>query len=909
MANPIYSNCWKISPDWSISHLVKPFSLCVLLLNVNTFTYSENLTIEETLVTGTYLESNTVNNASPIEIISADYIENSGAADVAELTAKWSSISGTENNADAFTAGETQGTSNLNLRGLGLSSTLVLINGKRQVNSSAIANDGSVFVDTSTIPIIAINRVEILKEGATAAYGSDAVAGVVNFILRDEFEGLEVTGTYDEIEKGSSGKANINFIAGKDLGKTKLLFSGTYINQDSMNSNLRPYTTENAISSLGRSFLILDDGAIGNGSYAGHYSRLETVPDPNCAANGGIESTPFVAVNPILGTGGGSKCGFLYGPRFNLLNKESKYQWYANLTHKWSDTLSLSAELGWTAHKVKDNPQSPSYPNLSFPTLSPGQAGSPFNVPVRWYGRPVGSESPSPLAPRENQTLRASITISGKIKDDWNWATSLTHSANDRDIYQPDTIKSRLNRALMGAGGQSGSDLFNPFDPSQNSPDLIRWFSYQTHANKKTELTVLDLVLTKEVINIRSKNIGFATGLQWRKEGFSVWRNELYTQGFNSASGQVTPIDLIFLGGGLPVDQSRDSFAFFAETNIQLSDRLESNVAVRFEDLETESSIDPKVAIKWNISSTLSARASVSTTFREPSLIQIYNQETSLQGLVDPVSGSGSALFVQVNSKGNAELTPETSENINSGVVFSPNETFSVRADYWRLRYKDVVTVQNAQGKLNANPTGPSVIRDTAGTLAGVNVEYLNAQKVTADGIDIAIDWSTSLFYGDLDIGVSTTRFLNYEIPCIGLNTRGCSDTTGVQDVVGFFNFDNFARSIPEIKTNITADWRRGRNKLSLLIFYVSDYQTTRPIPEGPSKKGYTAKIESWTTVDAQYSRAFDFHNFGATFSFGIKNIFNEEAPRVYDAANLSYDAKHHDPRGRVYYTRFRISL
>ncbi|MAB26939.1 MAG: TonB-dependent receptor, partial [Alteromonadaceae bacterium] len=337
-------------------------------------------TIEEVVVTGSYIRSTAVDKTSPVEIISSDYIINSGAADVGELTAKWSFVSGSENNPDAFTAGETQGTSNVNLRGLGLSSTLVLINGTRQTFSGGIANDGSVFVDTSTIPLAAIDRVEVLKEGATATYGSDAVAGVVNFILRDEFEGFEVSGGYEEIANANTGKSSFNLLTGFSGERTKGLFAGSYYEQDSLSSGARPYTTENAVSSLGRSFLVLGPDASGTGNYSGGYDYLETAPDPNCQENGGVLGSPFVPEGANgAGTGGGEKCGFLYGPRFNLVNEETKTQIFGTLSHDVSDGLSVSVDVGWTRHEVKDNPQSPSYPNLSFPTILPGQAGSPFN--------------------------------------------------------------------------------------------------------------------------------------------------------------------------------------------------------------------------------------------------------------------------------------------------------------------------------------------------------------------------------------------------------------------------------------------------------------------------------------------------------------------------------------------------
>ena len=126
--------------------------------------------------------------------------------------------------------------------------------------------------------------------------------------------------------------------------------------------------------------------------------------------------------------------------------------------------------------------------------------------------------------------------------------------------------------------------------------------------------------------------IGFAVGGQWRKEGFSVNRNELYTQQVDPDTGAilVTPTaDLIFLGGTLAVNRSKDGFALFAEANVPVSNSLEANLAARFEELETDSSVDSKLGIKWNLTEAITLRASGSTTFREPSLIQTYNQETS----------------------------------------------------------------------------------------------------------------------------------------------------------------------------------------------------------------------------------------------------------------------------------------
>jgi iron complex outermembrane receptor protein len=155
------------------------------------FSQEDTETVEEVIVTGSYIKGSATDGASPVDIISRDTIENLGAVTVADIIRNIAIDSGSENNSDSFTSGSTQGSSSINLRGLGLSSTLVLFDGKRNTVAAQTANDGSVFVDTNSIPVNIIERVEVLKEGAASIYGSDAVAGVVNYIFRRDFTGFE----------------------------------------------------------------------------------------------------------------------------------------------------------------------------------------------------------------------------------------------------------------------------------------------------------------------------------------------------------------------------------------------------------------------------------------------------------------------------------------------------------------------------------------------------------------------------------------------------------------------------------------------------------------------------------------------------------------------------------------------
>jgi len=188
-------------------------------------------TVEEVVVTGSYLKGSATDGASPVEIIGRDTIEDLGAVTMADITKNISVNSGSENQADSFTSGSTQGTSNINLRGLGLSSTLVLVDGRRNTVAAATANDGSVFVDTNSIPVIAVKRVEVLKEGAASIYGSDAVAGVVNYILRRDFTGLEFDVSKQEADLGKQTDNTVGMIWGKEYGDTNVVLSYSVLNR------------------------------------------------------------------------------------------------------------------------------------------------------------------------------------------------------------------------------------------------------------------------------------------------------------------------------------------------------------------------------------------------------------------------------------------------------------------------------------------------------------------------------------------------------------------------------------------------------------------------------------------------------------------------------------------------------
>ena len=747
-------------------------------------------------------------------------------------------------------------------------------------------------MDTNAIPVIALERVEVLKEGAAAVYGSDAVAGVVNYILRRDFSGLEFNLSQQKTDLGDSTDDRVGVIWGKESGDTNIVVAYSQLDRSPIaGENLTDYS-QLAISSLGNSFLSLAaNNTVASGPYAGTYGNFESIPDSNCVATKGI----LVPAAPS-----GTRCFFYYGDRFNLVNDEDHTSMYSSVKTTLANGVNFELDIMQTDISVNDNPQSPSYPALSYlgRPVMPGKAGSPFSAPILWLGRALGSAFPSPNAPREYENSRVSLGLNGTLSNGFDWDVHYTVSEQDAYTFQPDTSTSRFDAAVNGTGGASGTESWNLFDPSANSAALIAYISSGEERNLFADLSVMDVLFTGTTKN----NVDIATGFQWKKEGFEITRNDESKAVFDADGNIVQQSDLIFLGGGLENKDSRDSKAMFVEASKDMSDKLQLKGALRFENLESDQTWNPKFSMRYAMSDNLILRGSYSTSFREASISQLSSSLVALEGLQDfNVDGTrnGGTAFVRVAVANNPSLVPETSDNMNFGAIWTPNDQTSITVDYWDIAYENIITKESAQGKIIANPADPDIKR-LSGNLVGVTTSYINAAKVDASGLDIEATYSFDTEFGQASVGINTARMLNYEIP---------NGTGGMRDVVGLFNHDNFARSMPETKSVITAKLNNGDHTFAAFIRMVSEYETTRALTAAATAAGFGADIDSFTTVDVRYSYDLDMCGNDIKISAGINNVADEMAPIVYDAANFSYDPKHHDPRGRMVYLGVKVSM
>ena len=856
--------------------------------------------VERINVLGSYIKGSDTVSANPVSVVTTEQMEYTGAVDTADLVNLLPVNSGAENRPDTFTSFYNQGTSNVNLRGLGLSSTLVLINGKRQTLSGAKAQDGSVFVDTSSIPAIAIERVEVLKEGAAAAYGSDAVAGVVNFVTNDHYEGVKVSGSYHTIDGYSQNDKNMSILAGFELGDSShVVMAASILRRSNLRGWERPDLVQAAASSLGTGFKLTDDSVVTEGPWAGTYEAGEQVGNPNCAAVGGN-------ILDLDGDGDIDRCGFKYGLHYNIINEEEREQYYASLTHTFANDIEFKSAVTYSDYRVIDNFSVPSLPNLSFPTVAADNPTNPFGVGAIIFGRhnPTLDFSQSRAAPRTNETFRLEAGLTGVFANDWDWNTSLAYSTNEYGISQPEMSLSRLFLAMDGKGGPNGDKTFDHFSTDlDNDPEVLDWLKTDFKSTTKSSLVVWDGVVNGELFDMPSGTVYGAFGAQFRSETYEVSPAANSSIQYD-ASGNPDPSlnDFTFLGQVNPVDESRSAYAIFAEMEVPLMAELTMNVAVRYEDLDTDSNLSPKIAFLYTATENLSFRASASTSFREPSLSQFNADVTNTVNLVDyqlnpdgtPVlDGNGkmipntSSIFIRQATTGNSALKPETATNFNLGALWS-SESLQVRLDYWNIAYEDVITIESAQAVLDADPNGPSIVRqdpsDPTSTLAGISTDYFNAANIDASGVDVEVNYGMEFGESTLDFTLGWSRYLSYEIPANG----------EVYDAVGSFNFGSFVRSMPEDKANLSALWINDKHSFNARVDYVSSYTNNR--------QGDT--IEAFTPVEIQYRYTIDLKESEATVSLGVQNLFDEAAPFVADGANFSYDPKQHDPRGRIFYVK-----
>jgi len=827
---------------------------------------------EEITVIGSYIDKESDSN--PVEVIDAAKYRNLNITNIGEIS-KYLNISAGSHFQTNTLGGVDQGMSAVTLRGLDHASTLVLLNTKRQTIAGTPSHEGEGYIDVNIIPEIALERIEILKEGATSLYGSDAVAGVVNFVTHKEFEGIKLslgnqkTTHYDQTDK------TVGLIYGKKFENAHLVVAANVLNRSSLSSSEIPRIAEMGLSTLGNTFRVSEQDTVTSGKYAGNYSAGQWVADPDCETNGGVLAGPF--------------CKFLYGTRFNIVNDENHKKIYLNL-NKIGDRFTYNLTAISSHVEVNDNPQSPSYPALSFMSryIDPDHGGSPFNVPVTWFGRPLGSAFPSPYSPKDIKQYHVSNALFFDLNEFTHAEISITQSEHENFHNRPDTIDSRFEAAVLGNGGPNGDLSWNLFNPLENDPQLIEYLKGSEQSFKTGKLTNVDGIIKTL---IRGTDVVF--GFQWSEESLKIDYNDLGRAEFDNSGKLIKAADLLFLGGGKNVSSDRTKKAFFTEIKRTFSDNFDLKISGRYEKIGSFSSFDPKISLRFSPLNNLTFRGSVGTSFSTPSMAQLNSSDIQLGGVRDVQNGieQANTLFVRIVQVGNPDLDPATSTNANFGLIWDLSENLNFAMDYWTIDYKDRLELEDAQTKLFSDPNGPDVTRIQFGTLIAVNTTFFNEKRTEVKGIDLSLSYfKETEKIGSFDLSIKATNLFDFLTP----------DGEVMVNRVGRFNYAAHTHSLPRLKLNAFLDWTYGNTRYSLIGRYVDGYKNLRVIPEASLASGYTNKVGSFLVFDIAAVRLIEFKDQQLTLGISLINAFDESAPLLYNAPDFSFDTRLHDPRGRL---------
>jgi iron complex outermembrane receptor protein len=714
-------------------------------------------------VTGSLIQGTPEDAALPVDVLSSEDLLNQGspsALDIIKSLPVSSGVLGDTNQFDGRAQGS-EGSGTINLRGLGASRTLVLLDGKR-LASNPFAFAGSGAVDTNILPLAAVGRIEILKDGAAATYGSDAVAGVVNFITRENFTGYEVGGDFKAVP-GADGDYTVNGIAGWDTNFGDFLLAAGYQHRSELATTERDFAQRSFLENPQAGYsLVGNPGAFLPVSAA--FSPTGGVRrDPQCAVLGGV---------PLLANPTTPVCGFQFTPFDNIVEEEDRYQVLGKADFEIGETHNLTLQGFYSATEVPKIAFSPSFPPVggaSGPTadasIVPGQffvpltnpgfaslaAQNPGLVPAGTAGafmiatRPIG-QAGNTLAGgrgaersyREYEHYRLSAELKGELTEAINYTASVTTGSQIGRRTNEDTVVNRYALALRGLGGANCNVAantpglnnclwFNPFSTAirqsavtgatnpqftaANSNEVLDFILEDSFTEQEYKLTVIEGVLDGMLpITLGDGQIGWAAGAQYRKEEYDRQYNDIANLDINPCIATVTtgtttcaqPVGVLgFLAGSRPLTAEQDIYALFGELSLPFTENFSASLAARYEDYggDVGSTFDPKLSARWQVAEPLAVRGSISTTFRGPALTQVATGSvTSLQS----VGGT----FRAVDIAGNPSLTPESALTYNIGVIYQPGN-FNMSVDYWNFDFEDSVITEPVANIVSAVfPTG-----------------------------------------------------------------------------------------------------------------------------------------------------------------------------------------------------------
>lgn len=867
-------------------------SAAIALVPAVAFAQQAAQKIEKIEVTGSNIKRIDSETAAPIQVITAEEIRRSGKQTVTELLRELP-INAAGGLTELTGSGSfSAGAATASLRGLGSSATLVLLNGKRIAPYGlADPNFGqSGAINLNSIPLDVIERIEILKDGASAIYGSEAIAGVINIILKKDYKGGQLGLTATGNKKGKYQTETLTGTFGMgDLAKDRYNFFG----------NAEIYRQESVRFREVDSFLNRDEfrNVYGTGLISSAFSPYITyqtnatgaaIPSagPTCpAAN--IVPNVFNGFN-IPGTpvaNGGTACIYDNVGRIEIVPKAERESIFVRGTADLSATTSLYGEGSFTHNNTyflgfpiavgqgTGATFNPSTGRLNIPPTSfaVGHPNNPYNrtVSVRARFDAVGPQD-NEVDGKTTRVVAGIKTLLGSLDVD----SSILYNETKQDVTNYNAIRFD---ALVRAFSANGFNFVNPEAGAVKPADLR--IDAKDHA--KSSFSVFDVKASGEIGTLPGGAASMATGLEFRHESRVVNPDPLKLVGG------------IFGRGVASADGSRNVSTLFSELVLPVAKNVEAQVAARYDRYsDYGNSLTPKVAMSWAVDPTLKLRGSFAKGFRAPSLTEITKSTTSgfFNGVDDPrrclrpTITAGCAQSIPGLIVAFPGIKPEKADTATAGFVFEPTKDTNISVDYYTIERRNEITflslteILNNEGSTDPryanrvvrDPTNVSAnVPNDPGAILFVSTGFDNLGATKVRGIDIDGRHNISLGeWGKLGLRLLASHYIDQ---------RGSGAPNQPNDSYSGY------RNAPEWRGNFGATWETGNWVNTGTINYVGSFKAFTSTNVGTAavnacndpNGAYLAHctVKEWVTVDLGTTyRGFK----NLRLSAVIRNIANE---------------------------------
>ncbi|QLE85670.1 TonB-dependent receptor [Shewanella sp. Scap07] len=687
----------------------------------------ESANVERIAVTGSRIQRQDMETASPVTVIDAAAIRAEGFTTVDELLQAQTSMAGAA--VGSSTNNGSDGVAQVDLRGMGSQRTLVLLNGRRMVNSGSGADSA---VDLNAIPVAMISRVEILKDGASAVYGSDAIAGVVNIITKKDFEGFQIDVLGGMTDKSDGEHGEISALYGFNTDTGNYTFGAAYSERRGVIQSDRDWTDPG------------DSSFIPNGSLDG------MVKDENGNWVQRDEGYDF------------TQDSFYQTP-------SKRYSLFANMTQELGNDVVLTGDVLYT--KRKSNQQlAPQPANIMLDVCQPGDDPAKcFELDQDMIDAGIGPDDNgqvnyrkrmNDVGPRiysqDTDTWRVSAGLEGSIDVNTGliWDVSYTYGNNKAKTQ----VENSINANLMADAIYADQDAWLTGQPMTDQ-ELLNSVAYTEKADGGNEQHAISAGINGELFDLDAGAVAFAIGAEYRYE-----------------SGYYNPDPIIVAGEGTaaqqdPTDGSYNVISVFQEVSVPFTDKLTGEFALRFDDYSTFGNASTwKIGLTYEATDDLMLRTVAATGFRAPSVSELYGGNSgSYDYLTDPW-GNEQDPQILVNYTSDEDLKPEESESYTAGLVYSPSyvDGLSLTVDYWRFKVKNAITRLDTQAGLDACFGGDTSACETFnigpnGDLSNLTNSLTNVGYQDTSGIDFNLAYNFEALSLDWVISNDTTYLLNFE--------------------------------------------------------------------------------------------------------------------------------------------------